>query len=292
MDQENPELHVFKDVMVRAMNDDLRVLQLSEYEILKAFIIVCEENSLTYYLSYGSLLGAKRHKGFIPWDDDVDVSMPRKDFNIFCEKAYSCLPKTLVFEHFTIDETYDSYVPRIENRTVIMEDIFGKQYYAWIDIFPIDGMPKSKSVIRFFHKFNLLKRRMIINVARMSTGISFDSPKRSVFEKALIRFFKFTKIGKLFNRRKQYKKLDKELSKYDPLITGNCVCFMGEKFKDECPFDYYGRGRYLNFEGTKMHVPLKTEEILNLLYGDYMQLPPEDLRNVHNLKCVRVISDE
>ena len=274
------------------MNDNLRLLQLSEYEILKAFIFVCEENSLTYYLSYGTLLGAKRHEGFIPWDDDIDVSMPRKDFNIFCEKVFSYLPNTFIFRSFKTDDSYDSYVPRIENTKVIMEDTFGKQYYAWIDIFPIDGLPKNNSIRCFFHKFKLLKRRIIINIARMSTGVNFDSPKRNAFENLIIFFLKIFKIGKLFNRYKQYKKLDKDLNKYDSSITGNCVCFMGEKFKDECPFDYYGKGRYLNFEGTKMHVPLKTEEILKLLYGDYMQLPPEKLRNVHNLKSVMVVSNE
>lgn len=269
------------------MNSELRLLQESENEILRAFVSVCEKNSLSYYLSYGTLLGAKRHCGFIPWDDDIDVAMPREDYDIFCNRVYSELPHGFKFRSFYTDGTYDSYVPRIENDSVIMTDMSGHEYYSWIDIFPIDGLPPANSFSNRLHKIRLMKRRILINIARMSTGIDFNAQKRGKKEKFILAILRILNIGKLINHDKQYKQLDKELKKYDAHKTGNCVDFLGEKFKDECPISYYGQGRKLLFEGSEMQVPVETEKILKLLYGDYMQLPPEEQRNVHNLKSVR-----
>lgn len=270
------------------MKADLKTLQVCETEILKEFVKICDENNLKYYLAYGTLLGAKRHNGFIPWDDDVDVAMPRADYDRFCSEVHSKLPEHLKFRSYLCDVSYDSYVPRIENQKVIMTDTSGKENYAWIDLFPIDGMPPQNTFSNWIHKKKLIYTRIKINLARMSSGINFESVTHSKIKKVIIKVLSIINIGKFLNSRILYDELNVLLKRYSADETKNCVDFMGEKFKDECPFFYYGSGRELIFEGMSMRVPQKTEELLVMLYGDYMQLPPEEKRNVHSLKSVRM----
>ena len=80
-------------------NEILEQLKQIETEMLKEFILVCEKLNVKYYLAYGTLIGAIRHKGFIPWDDDIDVVMPREDYEIFLEKAQALLPEHLFLQH-------------------------------------------------------------------------------------------------------------------------------------------------------------------------------------------------
>lgn len=269
------------------MQDYLKILQESELTILKEFVKICEKFSLKYYLAYGTLLGAKRHNGFIPWDDDVDVIMPRNDFELFCNKYYTFLSSQFCFKHYKVDTSYCSYIPRIEYQSVVMTDAFNVEHNAWIDIFPLDGLPTKKTLKYYIHKFRLIKTRCFMNVARINNGIIYNSKRKEGKKNFSASFCKFFRLYKFFNLQRELNKIDLLLKKYNPEKTKKCVSFLGEKFKDECNIEYYGNGRKICFEGIDMQVPLKSELLLTQLYGDYMKLPPEDKRNVHNLKFVR-----
>lgn len=266
-----------------------RLLQITELEILKEFINYCEQEQLQYYLAYGSLLGAKRHNGFIPWDDDVDVAMPRKDYDTFCSKCAAHFSGRYQFRHFRVVADYDSYVPRIEDDTVVVVDLFGYETKAWIDVFPIDGMPPKNTWANRWHKVRLWVTRTCINMARMASGVEFRRENRSYAKRAVLAVLRVFNPGKFMNSRKLYEALDRLLKKYDGDLTGNCVDFMGEQFKDECDISVYGNGRRLLFEDMEMAVPEKTEELLTQIYGDYMEPPPEYARNVHNFCDVRKV---
>ena len=97
---------------------ELKDVQKEALKILLAFRDICEKNGLNYYISGGTFLGAVRHGGFIPWDDDVDVAMPRKDFNRFLEIAEKELPEGYSINHFTRDHSSMYYVPKIENSKI------------------------------------------------------------------------------------------------------------------------------------------------------------------------------
>ena len=88
-------------------------LQEIEFEMLKEFVRICDELNLTYYLVCGSALGAVKYKGFIPWDDDLDVALPRPDYEIFCQKAQSMLPSHLFLQNYKTDANYPLFMSKI-----------------------------------------------------------------------------------------------------------------------------------------------------------------------------------
>ena len=146
------------------MDSNLRKLQLIELEILKEFVKICNEEKLTYYISGGTFLGAVRNKGFIPWDDDVDVAMPREDYEIFLNIVEKKLNKNYIFQTYRNTENYYHYFSRIVDNTIKVRNNSAKQSKiepAWIDIFPLDGMPKNKIVL-MIHKFVLLSKRALL----------------------------------------------------------------------------------------------------------------------------------
>ena len=129
------------------MGTELRDLQLVELDILKEFLRICKKYDLRYYALGGTLLGAVRHKGFIPWDDDVDMGMPRPDFIRFGEIAKKEFPQYIRFCTYQETPGYRYYVPRLTDRRVKVIDSSAaveQEKEAWIDIFPLDGMPGNK----------------------------------------------------------------------------------------------------------------------------------------------------
>ena len=145
--------------------NDLRKLQLVELDILKEFLRICKKHHLRYYALGGTLLGAVRHEGFIPWDDDIDVGMPRPDFRRFEKIAEKELPEYLHYCSFMKTEGYHHYVPRItDSRVKVIDEsaAVDAEKEAWIDIFPLDGMPGNK-YLRKFHCFRLLIARARVN---------------------------------------------------------------------------------------------------------------------------------
>lgn len=142
---------------------NLRKLQLIELDIPKQVIDLCNRHRLRYYLLGGTFLGAVRHKGFIPWDDDIDIGMPRTDFERFCELAPTELQKPLGFVSFRTNAGHIYFHPRVYNynsRVVDRSGVKEKETHAWIDIFPLDGMPKTGAA-RKLYGFYLLFLRLL-----------------------------------------------------------------------------------------------------------------------------------
>ena len=149
------------------MNDfNLRELQLCELEILKKVIEAFEKNNLSYFALFGTLIGAVRHEGFIPWDDDVDIGMPRKDYDTFIANADKILPDELQILHYTKNWRVPNKICRIENKNTTMAPldkngniIEWQNHGVQIDIFPIDGCPATEQErVRFFKKI----RKMMV----------------------------------------------------------------------------------------------------------------------------------
>src|SRR5690554_3302921 len=114
-------------------------------ENLQAIHEFCEEYGLTYYLSDGTLLGAIRHKGMIPWDDDADICMPREDYNKLLELS-SKLPEPYKIGHYSLDSNYIYPFIKFMNSSTEVVEYFGKNTYkagVWVDIFPLDGTYKN-----------------------------------------------------------------------------------------------------------------------------------------------------
>ena len=261
----------------------LRDLQLKELEILKETIKIIEKHKLSYFAIGGTLLGAVRHKGFIPWDDDVDICMSRPDYENFLEYAQTELSENLELGYFKTNPNHQKYCARvIDKNTKVKRNDASKEYFIniWIDILPLDGMPNSKFINKF-HKFKLLKRRLFLQYS------IFDSvkmnKKRKFYETFLIKFgFFFTKFIHLDSHRQMYK-LDKVLTKYPYELSDNVINFMGaDKFKEIFKRTAFEQTAKYNFEDIEIIGPKDYDYILKTIYGDYMTLPKLEDRISHS----------
>ena len=122
-------------------NSELRQFQICLLEIIKVFTNICETHNFRYFMIGGTMLGAVRHKGFIPWDDDVDIGMPRPDYENFLQMVSDELPEGYEFLNYKQDALYKRYFSRIVNKNILVYNASNSKEIvekAWIDIFPID----------------------------------------------------------------------------------------------------------------------------------------------------------
>ena len=268
---------------------DLRRLQLAELDILKIFIDLCDKLGMPYYLMGGTLLGAVRHKGFIPWDDDVDVALTRPDYERFLKEAAALLPEGYYLSTFENNPDHTRYLTRIEcDKVKVLETGFEKEHInnAWIDIFPLDGMPNNP-LRRKLHGFHLLYRRALLQFSQFDRIVNLKLKNRPWHERILVWFGAKTHFGRHLDTKKQLRKIDRCLKKYDYDKCDYLVNFMGAyKLKEMFPKALYGNGAWYPFEGLSLMGPEHYDPILTQMYGDYMAPPPEDQRNKHETQVI------
>ena len=256
--------------------EQVEKLKIIELEIFKQFISVCEKLNLKYYLLGGTLLGAVRHQGFIPWDDDIDVGMPREDYEIFIREAQQYLP----VRYFVQTNVTDPDLPmnfakvRDSETTYIETSVKDRKinHGAYIDVFPLDKHPDDEKELKKFQKKNVQLFRIIRKVFTLDKRVSF------------LRHVK-QKLIQLLPSRYSWKKavaLREELlksNKGEKMLANYCGAW-GKK--EIVPTEWYGEGAELTFEGLKVNAPKEYKAWLTQVYGDYMQLPPEEKRVGHH----------
>lgn len=267
------------------MTSELRKVQLAELEIIKEIVRVCDENNITYYISGGTYLGSVRHKGFIPWDDDADIAMPRTEFNKFMKIAAQNLKSNFELKSYELDSEYPYYVPKVVDHSVKLLDKSGvtdKVVPAWVDVFPLDGMPKS-GMVQPIHKFNLLAKRALYNLSSFDDIVKVDTKNRPLIEKVLIWFGKNTSIFQKLDSKKRMDSITKTLRKYPDNTSEVYMNFMGSyKFKSILnKKEIYGNGASYEFEGLQLNGPENYDDYLTVIYGDYMKLPSDSEKNKH-----------
>jgi len=269
---------------------ELRDLQLKELELLVLFRDICDKNQLTYYISGGTFLGAIRHKGFIPWDDDIDVAMPRNDYDKFIRIASEEFQGDKQFWHYK--SVLESRRPnsRLVDCSVKIKNNswkIAREEPVWIDIFPLDGLPNSLLKAKF-HKMRLLFLKVMVGFANFE-NIQDNKESRPWYEKTLLKFNKIFSIGKHLDLNKQYDLLENALRKYSNDSSEVYFNFHGA-YRFNSIFNkkkIYGEGISLEFEGTNFNAPKNYDAYLKQIYGDYMQLPSEDMRNKHNTEIIK-----
>lgn len=246
--------------------------------ILKDFASFCDEQNLKYYLAFGTLLGAVRHNGFIPWDDDLDIMMPRHDYEKFIDTYKSNFYKCI---HIDNNNSYFYPFAKVyDTRTIIKEDIIAStEFGLYIDIFPIDGIADGNSKIQLFPSVILQKC--------MRNKYSSLSRKRSRIKQTFIHITKF--LLKPFSLRFLGKEINKLAKKYSYVECNKvAVSVWGYDYQV-----YYkimlGNGRKIQFEDGYYNAPDDWDAVLKLIYGDYMMLPPESKRvSVHEFRAYYV----
>lgn len=251
-------------------------------DVLRAFVTFCEKHKLKYFLAGGTLIGAVRHQGFIPWDDDIDVSMPRADFEKFKELASS--GKVENYSIRSIDLTPEIYcrpfIRLVNDQYIAQVNVDEKFIPPWIDIHALDGLPtdldeneKHWQIARFYKGWSKRTRTLLKDEKSLIRGIA----KRIVF-------FPMYLIGPVHAARKLIefgKKYDFYESEY---IASYCA---GYGKKERMPGWYFKDGEAkLYFEGMLCSVPPHYDLVLQHMYGEnYLALPPKSKRKIHMLKA-------
>lgn len=265
----------------------LKKLQKAELEILKDFISICNKYDLSYFATGGTAIGALRHSGFIPWDDDIDVCMLRNDYEKFMEVAPEELDQKYVFMTTETEKKYPLMFGKMVKRgTVFVEQAYKQANYPlgiFIDIFPYDETPENselrKKIIKktwFWARMHVLtlipdpvlpdgleswKKNLaligcrIIHYLLKLTGFTADKTSK-----------KYLKWAKMYNNSGSKLYIDYSYENGENLMV-----------RDEQLFPLLK----MPFEDTEISMVKEYDEFLRPEYGDYMKLPPEDQRHNH-----------
>ena len=251
-------------------------LQQTEFNILKEFVRICDELELTYFLVCGSALGAAKYKGFIPWDDDIDVGMPREDYDIFCAKAQKMLPEHLFLQNYQTDKYYPLIFSKIRNcNTTFIEKSYATSninHGIYIDVFPLDGYPENE---RLKAKIEREKKRYLL------TRLCCLDVPRSWKTALLVTAQRLFGIHK--NPRKFVERFEKQIKQY-PTSESTVWCNHGnwQGELEYAPKEQYGEGIFVDFEGLRVRIPEKYDEYLIQKYGDWREDPPESEKEGHH----------
>lgn len=250
-------------------------------ETFRAFDKFCKEHDIKYFIAYGSLIGAVRHQGLIPWDDDIDVWMLPDDYKKFC--SY----RGRINDHYDIvDEREENYwlltlAKFVDTDTTLWEmEVFRCVTGIYIDVFPLyvcDTDISCELKCRYEKTAADLKRsEKKYSLQKITSTICTLRP-RSILH-MLTDLFRYVPMRKYFRRR--YENCFNEIR---PGTSNSYVSFEGDwKEKEVFPMEWFADTVIVNFEDMEIEAPAAYHEILTQIYGDYMQLPPEEKRKSHH----------
>lgn len=261
-------------------SNSLRKVQLLELEIAKEMKRICETNNIKYFLLWGSLLGAVRHEGFIPWDDDMDFGMLREDYEKFIDVCKKELDPKFFMQTWDTDSDYPFAYAKIRIKGTHFREQFSDNCLSndgiFIDVFPMDNAPNTY----IKKKVQEIKYFLCIRLLWIKKGMGKSIEQESAIQK--IKYVSFLALSKVFSfdRIKNYFK--KVLNKYNNKSTKKIVCTAGKYcFKYTMPREWAENLTNIKFETIELPAFKSRHEYLSLLYGDYMTPPPLEERYGH-----------
>jgi len=250
-----------------------------ELEILIKVDKICREHNINYFLFAGTLLGAVRHQGFIPWDDDIDISMMREDYNKLAKIIQN---GDYGINFIRIEENPDTIYPYgkiCDETTFVREQNFKpvKGYGVFIDVFPFDYLPEEERV-RMKLKKKYYRLYQVLTHSSRTGYVKTDSTSTNIKRALAMRF------SKLFSVNHIVKKMNSSFIELNEKKTP----FVGLAWAFAWPAEEYLCTSDVVFEGYPFKAPLNPSHVLRIQYGDYMKLPPESEQVAkHSLECYK-----
>lgn len=245
---------------------------------------ICRENDIEYAIYYGTLLGAVRHKGFIPWDDDIDIVVPRPDYDRLL-KILQQESKYLLLSFETRSDYRYPFAKLVDTNTQFISNVFhwaeDKDLGVFVDIFPLDGMPSDKEVRTAYADYCELLRLNMMD----TLGSSYARAK-SKYKSVIKRVVKYPHHRKLLKQGDYSYWRDlymKETVKYPFEEAETCGYMEFINYpRGLFPIEWFHSYKDIEFEGHYFRTIQEDEAFLKMCYGDYMQLPPENERVSHH----------
>lgn len=271
-----------KNVRLSQMSKEDRLIFNSKLiGILQKIMEICEENSIHWFVGYGACIGAIRHKGCIPWDDDIDVCMPRPDYDRFVEICK--ISEMIDYELATPNDTpgyYVSFVRMYDKKSTLYFTTNSLHVSGiYIDIFPIDGASDG-NIESNFRSCRILKK--ISKRSRMYYSKNF---RRNLIKKGRFHTYLLIVFTSLFRKpiqRVSLKLIEKTTRKFPYESSEYCMFYETEVYgmrRNIIPKKWIEETVWVPFENIQVRVPKYYHEYLTHIYGDYMTPPPEDKRD-------------
>lgn len=251
-------------------------LQQAEFQILLKFDEICKKIGVSYFLVCGTAIGAAKYKGFIPWDDDIDVALFRDDYNSFLSEAPKHLPENLFLQNCHSEKCFPAIYSKLRNSDTTFIEKSAKHlrinHGIYIDVFPLDGYPKGKIAAEIFE----IKKKIYSNLVSSVFYIP-ESKKHRLLEK-------ICKISGI-NKKTQtiVKNYEKFISRYS-VSDSDIICNHGnwQGKLEYSPKWHYGNGTRMKFEGLDVLVPENYDAYLTQKYGDWRADLPKDQQVGHH----------
>lgn len=263
---------------------ELRELQLLELEIAREIRRICNKNSISFFIIGGTLLGAVRHNGFIPWDDDLDIGMLRDDYNRFLEIAPRELDSRFFLQTTESDSGYYHVFSKVRlNGTHMYEIANGAQKKhdgIFVDIFPYDRVVEEKALSKLYTlKLKILGKMTLLKHSYDLNALT-SNPLSKVFN-MLLKYFPIStsKVDRIMDKEMFDDINGKYLMERDGMFKGSLIF----------PCEYIYDLTELQFENELFPAPKEYDKYLRQAYGDYMKLPPlEDRLIGHSVLSIEL----
>lgn len=244
--------------------ETIQEMQQIEINIMQHIHDFCTLNDIKYFLAYGTLIGSIRHRGFVPWDDDMDIWMLREDYDRFCATFddFGSQFHLRLLNSNTVPR-YNRCMTKVINQDTLLTELSfveGTEMGVFVDVWPLDGIPK-RGIKRFIHRYRVeICNKVLFSIIK--------NPAILPWHKRVIH-----SIVKNFNPDPIVNHLNELVKKYSG--TEDVYCYQ-DKYKVPYPMQYFSSTVTCKFSGHAFLAPREFDKILKLTYGDYMKLPPKE----------------
>ena len=280
------------------MSQQLPIKDLQEklLDMMKEIDRICQKENIQYFVTGGTFLGAVRHKGFIPWDDDIDIGMDRKNYEKFLSKLKDNLPSNFKLDYYTNNDSEVPWVKILDYKVIQTDNTIDNitiEQYLFIDIFPFDNIPDNK-ILRNIFRIQIYFKTIKLRLAKsrwLSKSTNQIFAKK--FKNLITKIINMKIFDNFLNYRKVLGQYDKLIKKYQnketKMISDITVDYKLKKIFREC-IDRDKAYQIVNydFEDTQFKGMKDYDTYLTKIYGDYMKLPPENERIAkHFIKVIK-----